>query len=288
MIIYPYRDGSKSVKALKEALDVKVIKLENSKFKGNPDKVVINWGNSNMTDELAKCKVVNRPDAVKLASNKLNFFEAVKDVVSIPPYTLDKEEARKWIMDGKTVIVREQLTGSGGAGIVILDNIATFEEYNHDPARMYTMYIPKKTEWRVHVSLGEIIDLQRKALDRERFNPDHVDFRIRNHQFGFIFVRQDNENCPACVKNEAIKAVKAVGLDFGAVDVIYNERHDKAYVLEINTAPGLEGQTVDNYKKVFEKVSEPKPDQWIVDNGIQRLNMDAFWGMIDEAQQGNF
>lgn len=47
-------------------------------------------------------------------------------------------------------------------------------------------------------------------------------------------------------------AVKACGLDFGAVDIIWNNHYQKAYVLEINTAPGLEGSSVDNYRKAFE------------------------------------
>jgi glutathione synthase/RimK-type ligase-like ATP-grasp enzyme len=43
----------------------------------------------------------------------------------------------------------------------------------------------------------------------------------------------------------------ASGLDFGAVDVIWNERQQRAYVLEINSAPGLEGTTIDDYVRYF-------------------------------------
>jgi D-alanine-D-alanine ligase-like ATP-grasp enzyme len=41
------------------------------------------------------------------------------------------------------------------------------------------------------------------------------------------------------------------GLDFGAVDVIWNAQKEKPYVLEINTAPGLEGQTIADYAAFF-------------------------------------
>ena len=41
--------------------------------------------------------------------------------------------------------------------------------------------------------------------------------------------------------------MESIGLDFGAVDVIYNGHSNRAYVLEINTAPGLTGTTLDNY-----------------------------------------
>jgi D-alanine-D-alanine ligase-like ATP-grasp enzyme len=40
-------------------------------------------------------------------------------------------------------------------------------------------------------------------------------------------------------------------LDFGAIDIIYNESRDQAYVLEVNTAPGLTGQTIQSYADAF-------------------------------------
>ena len=45
----------------------------------------------------------------------------------------------------------------------------------------------------------------------------------------------------------AINAIRALHLDFGAVDIIYNERENQFYVLEVNTAPGLEGTTLQKY-----------------------------------------
>ena len=46
---------------------------------------------------------------------------------------------------------------------------------------------------------------------------------------------------------QAVLACTISRLDFGAVDVIYNTHQNKYYVLEVNTAPGLEGQTVTIY-----------------------------------------
>jgi len=51
----------------------------------------------------------------------------------------------------------------------------------------------------------------------------------------------------------ALAAVSALGLDFGAVDIIYNEHENQYYVLEVNTAPGLEGTTVEKYAEAFAK-----------------------------------
>ena len=45
----------------------------------------------------------------------------------------------------------------------------------------------------------------------------------------------------------------AVGLKFGAVDLIWNELENKSYVLEINTAPGLTGATLEKYAQAIVK-----------------------------------
>ena len=45
----------------------------------------------------------------------------------------------------------------------------------------------------------------------------------------------------------------AIDLQFGAVDIIWNEKENKCYVLEINTAPGLVGTTLTKYTEAFTK-----------------------------------
>ena len=42
-------------------------------------------------------------------------------------------------------------------------------------------------------------------------------------------------------------------VDFGAVDVVWNQQNGQAYVLEINTAPGLAGQTITSYANAFRR-----------------------------------
>jgi glutathione synthase/RimK-type ligase-like ATP-grasp enzyme len=49
----------------------------------------------------------------------------------------------------------------------------------------------------------------------------------------------------------AVHCVSALGLDFGAVDVIENKKG--SWILEVNTAPGLEGQTLEVYRSAFEQ-----------------------------------
>ena len=46
-----------------------------------------------------------------------------------------------------------------------------------------------------------------------------------------------------------VEAAKALGLDFGAVDII--EKNGRYYVLEVNTAPRLEGYSIERYSNYF-------------------------------------
>lgn len=248
-MIYSYNFASESAKLLSEATGFKRIKPEGSKFKGSKNKFVINWGSSEVPEEVEKCMIINPPNAVKIASNKLKFFYHVKDKVSIPDFTKDIEEAKQWVDEGNIVFGRKTLTGHSGEGIFILEEPKDFEAAPICP--VYTRYIPKKDEYRVHIVDDEVIDVRRKAI-RQGVNAKAVNFKVRSYNNGFIFVKND-VNPPQQVIEEALKAVKVCGLHFGAVDVIFNNFRDKAYVLEVNTAPGLEGSSVETYAEAFKK-----------------------------------
>lgn len=245
MYIYAYNNASGSVSQLKIRLPgVKILKKDGSRYVGSPDKKVLNWGNSISNPEISNSDVLNKPESVKLASNKLSFFQLAKETgINVPDFTNDQAEAFQWLQEGQTVFSREILNGSSGEGIVILDNLVSWNAYDHSKAKLYVKYIPKKDEFRVHVFNGEVIDVQRKSVERG-FTPN--DWRIRNHRFGFIFTR-NNANPAPSVKEEALKAIQHTGLDFGAVDIVFNVHRNAAYVLEVNTAPGLEGTTLDKY-----------------------------------------
>tara|TARA_R110000744_G_scaffold103210_1_gene197990 strand:+ start:1152 stop:2024 length:873 start_codon:yes stop_codon:yes gene_type:complete len=261
MFIFPYKNASASAKALGLGLGAKRIKTANSRFKGSPDKVVINWGSSELPDEVMKCMVINPPAITNVASNKLKFFEAMLhfnennddgDWVNIPEFTTDEDQAADWVDMGGIVVARHKLTGNSGEGIELMEG-----EFDEDApiAPLYVKYMPKKQEYRVHVANGQVVDLQRKARRHDVADED-VNWRIRNHDNGFIFARNELD-VPHSVSRQAVMACKAIGLDFGAVDIIYNERHQSAYVLEINTAPGLTGQTLEGYVERFKNWDAP-------------------------------
>lgn len=257
LYIYSHNENSEGAKNLSKALGRgRRIKHENSAFVGNASKTVINWGSRNLPPEVLKCRVLNSVEALARNSNKLAFFTAVSaatDGPRVPAWTTSEEEVIKWIADKRLVVARRVLNGSSGEGIQFM----SFDEKNSFvKAPLYTEYVKKKDEFRVHFVNGEIIDFQRKAL-RTGMDARSVDWRVRNLDGGFIFVRNDAEGkriiLPKDVVDQANKAIKVSGLDFGAIDLIFNEKEGQAYVLEVNTAPGLQGETVESYATAFNK-----------------------------------
>lgn len=254
--IYPYNPHSGSAKALSEKLNVKRIKHLNSKYRPRDGDTIINWGSSNLPNNLVNLNVFNNPKNVSTATDKLSLFNLFGENNNYTvPWTTSTDVVRSWLENGKIVVARTKLRGHSGEGIVLLEGAGA----DIVEAPLYTLYTPKKEEYRVHVvrvpSLVRgfkepvIFDIQRKAK-RADVPKEEANYYIRNLAGGFIYARQDLV-VPKCVEDVALKIFDATGLDFGAVDVIYNEKRDKAYGLEVNTAPGLTGTTLDKYAEIF-------------------------------------
>lgn len=245
VVIYPYKMASQSAIALQDWLKehgVRCIRArENGTYHPLLSDVVITWGNPRLPSWLTPSPrgvrdLLNYPLYVNVAHNKLLTFQRLQERgVSIPEYTCDREIARRW----GCVVARQVLTGSGGKGITLCSKHQEIPE-----APLYVCYVKKSAEYRVHVFRGQVIDIQEKRKRRDFEGT--VDTKIRNHNKGWVFCR-DDVHAPDSVIQQALRAVEALGLDFGAVDVIYNRHYNRAFVLEVNTAPGLEGSTVDSY-----------------------------------------
>jgi hypothetical protein len=245
--VYPYKQGSGSAKRLAEALNGRVLKMEGSSFQGvTSTRKAINWGST----QCPWVHALNKAEIVECFGNKLQAFlrwtndPVHTDLPRIPEYTTSRGEAAGWKQAGLKVVCRGTLTGHSGAGITIVEGHA---ELPHVP--LYVKYIPKDSEYRVHIFNNEVIDVQRKVRDPNR---EVSDWKVRSHQNGFIYVRSGSnglykDTAPSDVLEQAKKALASSGLTFGAVDVIWNNARNCAYVLEVNTAPGLEGQTVGVY-----------------------------------------
>jgi len=248
--VLPYQMYSQGAKTLAKALGVKRLRTSESRYKPRTGDVIINWGNSTGLPSLYATdtiRVLNRPHYLKYVADKLRFFQKVgeEDASIIPSFWTEPESIPA---DAYPIVCRTVLNGHSGSGIVMANSPDDLV-----PAPLYVQYVRKKDEYRVHVGLinGEpsVFSVQKKVRRLEHDNPN---WQIRNHGNGFNYARNDIEP-PEQVLEVARKALAISGLDFGAVDVIWNEKKERAYVLEINTAPGLVGTTTEDYVSFFRR-----------------------------------
>jgi glutathione synthase/RimK-type ligase-like ATP-grasp enzyme len=201
----------------------------------------MNWG-STKVEPRAVCQWLNKPENVKLAADKLLTFQKLSEAgVSVPEFSTDINKAKEWIASEYIVLCRKKLNGHSGQGIVVAKTESELVD-----APLYVRYYRKQFEFRVHVFQGQVIDYVQKRK-REGIADTEFNKYIRSYDNGWVFCRDDIEDI-AKVKEEAVKAVAALGLDFGAVDVLFTKKN-KVLVIEVNTAPALQGQTIEAYKR---------------------------------------
>jgi hypothetical protein len=99
----------------------------------------------------------------------------------------------------------------------------------------FSVFIPTKTEYRVWVFQDKTLAVYEKVY---KGKGEYEGF-MRNQRFGFKFVKRDDLRDSPLLKSPSINAVKALDMDFGAVDIIEG-KDNKAYVLEVNSMPHIE------------------------------------------------
>ncbi len=280
ILIWPYSNKSKGAQDLKHAIGAQFIKHVNSQYVARPDDLIINWGGTNLPD-YGTGKALNHPTAVARACCKTaTFVRLTNEGVSTVPWTVDRSVAKGWLNKGKSVVCRFTTTGSGGKGIKIYTPSQSASEAlpaaaSYDPswstldwlkgvlglseaqetlfhlpyAPLYTQYMKKEAEFRVHAGSGKAIHTQMK-LRKSNAKEDEA---IWNHDNGFSFTSNLEGRISDTILDQVralgVAAVAALGLDFGAVDIAWLD--GKGYVLEVNTAPGMEEPTLSKYVTYF-------------------------------------
>jgi len=239
--IYPYKQGSKSAKVLSALVGGAVLKHAGSKYRPRKGDIVVNWGSAKKLD-FGPAAILN-PD-VTSAQCKLASFKKFKEGgVNVPAFWTNKDEIPD---DAFPICCRTVLRGHSGAGLTIANARDELVD-----APLYTKYVKKKDEYRLHVWGEKVFFIQRKARKLDVENPN---WQVRNLAGGFSFVEAEQADVNKDVIDQSIMALKTLGLDFGGVDVAWNDKEQKAYVLEVNTACGLEERTGAKYAEQLQNL----------------------------------
>ncbi len=238
--IQVYGNGkSKSARVLAKELGIKRLKVAGSRFVGRNGDTIINWGVPKKV--LNKVMYLNPIDSVRLASNKLDTLNTLyANNISVPQFVTDFQS----LVPGCLYMARTTLYGHSGMGIAI----GEAEGLPRD-APLYTKAIDKVAEYRVIVVNGKAVDIKSKKKRRDSEQDEH----IWNHSNGYVFARNVG-TFPCNLKQLGIDSVEALGLRYGAVDIIEDEG-GVLYTLEVNTAWGLDGTTItlvaDEFKRML-------------------------------------
>ena len=187
---------------------------------------ILNWGKS--TDLTKYTNVINRI----LVKDKLKSLQVMHGSgVSVPKFW----DNRHIIPLQEYPVLSRQYYHTCGTDILLLKLPKNRGDY-------YVKYIPKVAEFRVHV-IGTTSFISQKT---NRYSENTICWNYRN---GFIF-RDINIYKSArvthLIRDLAYRAIKALGYNFGAVDIIVDE-WDTPYCLEVNSAPALSDKRIKKY-----------------------------------------
>jgi len=166
--------------------------------------VLVNWGRGDLQVRGFPFRVINKPEAVRKAANKVEAFKVLKNN-NIPTvdWTTDRMVASTWRRSGEVVYARHVINGSKGIGIELVT-----EGDNIPSAPLYTKGVIKAHEYRVHVFGGNVIDFTKKK--RRGGNTEASSF-VKNFSNGWVFCR-DGVDLPDQVRDAALKSVSCLGL----------------------------------------------------------------------------
>ena len=196
------------------------------------ESVVVRWGTTQQMLTNNKTVVYNSCTAIKNATDKKLSRELfIEENVSCP-----KLVTKTNVVTNDLPIIARPFIHSKGKNFIVLNTIAEFNNHFNPQTFYYSNFIDKDREFRVHVGHSKALAILEKIKPQDggiAWN------RAQNDVDPFEYINWGEVDTQKlhCVLLEAIKAVKAVGLDMGGVDVMLKD--GVAYVLEVNTAPTL-------------------------------------------------
>lgn len=198
----------------------------------------INWGRANANTKL-------NPDTSKTTNKRVMRELFAANEVPMPEL-VPVQTALEQVHSGYVLVGRPD-THTQGRGFWICTNArdvrrALTGTRKKKAATHFMYYIEAPREYRVHIFRGKSIRISEKVFGT-----------TGETAHGLYTTGKPTHNVKH-VRAAAKKAVEAVGLDFGAVDVLADDNN--CWVLEVNSAPGLGGSMPRVYLNKFKEYLE--------------------------------
>jgi len=258
-------------------------------------------------------KMLNHPNSIRENRNKFEALKKLQTKeVSVAKF-MDVNDTTATLINNTIPlpVIGRTKYHQGGKGFWMCPTATHVRAAIQDGAQYFQEMIEIKDEYRIHVFNDEIIyavkkikrtpeefeeafiedEMSRqKKLAEKNNNPfddatalhmlrrqaknataGGANMMIRSNKMGWKFSKVNT--VPENIEVEAIKAVKALNLNFGAVDCCINN-NNKVFIIEVNTGPGLEGTTFDNYVEAFNNFFEASVKKEKIQIIIKETNND--------------
>jgi hypothetical protein len=205
----------------------------------NPDKldsVLIRYGNS--YGEFKEC-IYNTPEFIRLLSDKNCFSKVLlQNGFYCPEFSRDKTKISEF-----PVMLRSSLTWSKGRGINVVktkEDVDIFWTNSHH----WTKYIPMQYEIRCHILGGGLAKVFKKVWRKEE---PEAEFPIRINDT-YDFVLQNIGGKYNRLYEVVGELTKLLGENnFYSLDIGWDNSKKDYFILEGNSAPGLNSLTANMY-----------------------------------------
>lgn len=240
-----------------------------------PFKSVIRFGSSTIVRNIDV--EINTIDAIGNSSSKSRMKNCFKRsrVRTALAYSFSDNSAVDFMNDSPRIplsslpypLIAKPINGSRGNGIRLIKDEATLRDFlnTHDSTRyLIEKYYNFSREYRLHVSKFGCFYTNRKMVKND--TPDDERF-VRNDK-NCVWILESNpmfdkpSNWQEIV-DESVKALHAVGLDVGAVDVRTQSPNISGsnvdfIIVEINSAPSFGEGTTEMYKQELPRLLTDK------------------------------
>jgi glutathione synthase/RimK-type ligase-like ATP-grasp enzyme len=209
-------------------------KRTNKRFRAD---LVLRWGSTEAFPRLTSRVEINSLEATVNASNKLVMMKKLVEAgIPTPQVTFNVNSDLSTFKDGEgKFYVR-----GANQEVRYTDTVRPNDLYVSKPL------VNKRREYRVHVFNGKVIGIYEKVPNQEGVR------LYKSHNCDFRSVNPENCRVSLADQEMCIRAVNALGLTFGGVDLM-RDKDQNCFVSEINSAPALNTPNIERY---FNKIME--------------------------------
>jgi len=197
------------------------------------DNRIINWGNHIFKDD--GYFDLNKPSAISRTSHKTNARKILQNAGIKVPRTYFWDESNQLVegIDVEFPLIARPPKHEKGKNFFALYNIEDLEKlYCKNSGNIQDWYFSeifeKTDEYRVHVAHGKVLLVNEKS-----FVHGNLMQTVAVNDGDWYVLGWQKFNKDLC--RESIKAAEVLGLDYAAVDIMYNSKNKTFAICELNT-----------------------------------------------------